>query len=134
MGLTVPLLPSWLRWLGAVCVAAALLAASSLPGASLPSAASWDAPLHLLGYGGLTTSLAYATAAGERRLSRRILLVVTTAVLFGAGMELLQLTISGRRFSSVDLLANGIGALLACVWFPLEARIEYSGREDGQLG
>jgi VanZ family protein len=134
MALTVPLLPSWLRWLGAVSVAGALLAASSLPGTSLPTAPSSDLSLHVLGYGGLTLSLVYATAAGGCRLPGRVLVVVTSAVLFGLGMELLQLTVPGRRFSSLDLLANGIGTLVACLWFQLEKVVEYDCRESGQLG
>jgi len=137
MRVAVPLLPSAFRWLGAGLIAGALVYFSLLtppPVAPPEPAPLWDKKLHLAGYAILTLSLAYATAASELRSPRRVLLVLVSAVLLGAGIELLQGRLPDRYFSYGDMIANAIGAVLASVWFLLETRFEYVRSIDEWLG
>ncbi|MDL0128071.1 MULTISPECIES: VanZ family protein [Halobacterium] len=123
-----PLVPKWLRYLGAATVAGVLLYYSVLsppPVAPPRPDPLWDKKLHLLGYLCLGLALAYATAHRRDTILTRIAVVLVLAVGYGLLIEGLQATQPGRHPSLNDALANTIGALLASAWFVVERGVRY---------
>ena len=125
-----PLLPRRLRWFGVLLVAIVLVYFSLLvtPPSAPPDqtlGSFWDKKLHFLGYAVFGLSLTYATAMNRASRSRRVVLSIGVAVLFGVLIELLQGPIPNRYFSYADMLANALGAFLATGWFLVESRLEY---------
>lgn len=131
----IPLVPRWSRWLLVGIATAGILYFSVITTPSAPSGAGpfWDKKLHFLAYGGLTLAYAYATAQYRHRPVRRAVGVLGIVILFGVFVEVLQGIVPVRQFSIGDLLANSIGALLASVWFFIEARIPYRKVEPSVL-
>lgn len=132
MPLSLPLLPRWIRYLG-VGVVLGLLGYFSLAGTvSAPSGAGslWDKRLHLIAYAGLTLSLGYATVEYRRHRMLRVLGVIGFALVVGAGIEFAQSYIATRQASSLDMIANAIGVLLASLWFLIEPHIRYLDVEE----
>ena len=124
----VPLVPRWLRYLGAIAVAGALFYFSVLsapPVAPPDPGPFWDKQLHFLSYGGFTLALAYATTHLKEKAQKRILLVVSIAIAYGLVLELLQGLQPQRYLSIADALANVVGTLLASLWFGIESRVRY---------
>lgn len=130
-----PLVPRWLRYLGAVGVAGFLLYYSVLSRAPVqPSSPDplWDKKLHVIGYLGLGLALAYATAHLRDTIRKRTAVVLVLAVGYGLLIEGLQGTQPGRYASLGDALANVIGALLASTWFLVERRLQYVRPTEGE--
>lgn len=127
MRLRFPLLPTAVRWLGVIAVAAVIVYFSLLTTAPAPPEAGpfWDKRLHFAGYAAFALALAYATATSRLDRHRRVLLVLAIAVLFGVAIEVLQAPLPERYFSYGDMLANALGAVLASAWFLVERRLEY---------
>lgn len=125
-----PLLPYHLRWLAAFAVATTLVYFSLVPPppsgpSGPPVGADIDKQLHLAGYAILGLSLIYATASSRLDGPTRVVFTLGAAVLLGVTIELLQGPLPDRYFSYADVLANGIGVLLAGAWFLVESRLEY---------
>ncbi|WP_336337674.1 VanZ family protein [Haloarcula brevis] len=124
------------RYLPAVGFALLLLGTSLLP---VPEGASEQVPalfgialdkwVHALSYGVLTALLAWARRARSVPL---VAALAAVAVCYGAGIELLQGLVPSRGLSGADLLANGIGAVLAGVlWLALaHADTAWGGTES----
>ena len=122
-----PLFPYSIRWLGVLGIAGVLVYFSLLTTVSAPPGQGplWDKKLHLAGYAALGLSLIYATATSQENPTHRALLAVGAAVAFGVIIEILQAPLPARYFSTADMLANTLGALLASGWIVVETRIEY---------
>ena len=126
--LPIPLVPRWLRYLGAGAVAGVLLYFSVLsapPVAPPDPGPFWDKQLHFLSYGGFTLALAYATTHLRETIRKRMLLVLSIAIAYGVLLELLQGLQPQRYLSLGDALANVVGTLLASLWFGIESRVRY---------
>jgi VanZ family protein len=127
--LELPLLPRWARYLAVGIVFTAVTIGSvteRVPSSSLGGFGPfWDKYLHFLAYAALATILAYATVHWRDHQYRRAGIVIFVAVGYGLLMELVQGPLPSRRFSAVDALVNGLGALMVSVWFLLERTIRY---------
>lgn len=123
--LPVPLLPRLARWAGVLVVAAVIFYFSVLDAVKGGEVPLWDKQLHFVAYAGLTVAAAYATAVWRRTAPRRAVVVLLAVLGYGLGIELIQGTLPGRDYSSVDLLANAIGVALGSVWFVVESYVVY---------
>ncbi len=83
--------------------------------------------LHLLAYGGLTGLVLLAIRSPDRSA---VFLAVGVSVSFGAGMELVQLTLPHRTFSLTDIAVNAAAALFAgwCWYAAARLRTRYSSQ------
>jgi hypothetical protein len=84
---------------------------------------------HFIAYGAFAYGLAYATDHWGLSLQSRGLLVVTTVVLFGLGIELIQ-PFAQRTFAVNDIAANTLGAALVLPWFLVRPVIEVRPLSD----
>ncbi|GCF13205.1 hypothetical protein Harman_11400 [Haloarcula mannanilytica] len=105
------------RYLPAVGFSLLLLGTSLLPVPEGPSeqlpvllGVSLDKWVHAASYGALTALLAWARRA---RGWVTVAALAAVAVLYGAGVELLQALVPSRGTSGADFLANTVGAVLA---------------------
>ena len=84
----------------------------------LPSVLGWDKLLHVVAYGLLSILLAQAFLCPPFSMNKPWLWAWTTAVVYGAFLEVLQLlSQTGRTAEWLDLFADAIGAFLGCVVF-----------------
>lgn len=114
--------PSRTRWLVVALVAGAILVVSVIPipgsvpddGGGIPTSVRF----HFLGYAALAAALALALAPPVRRSNSELEAIggpFLGASGYGAVMELLQLGLSYRTFSPLDMAINASGALLATI-------------------
>jgi VanZ family protein len=120
-----PMFPKWLRYAGAVGCALLILYASVIePGEGVPRTlfgVGVTVYLHVIAYGVLTATIGYAMRSADRRT---LLVAVTIATLYGAGIELLQGTIPYRTMAATDVLINAIGAVCgAGLWWAIAPRV-----------
>lgn len=123
-GLPVPLLPIWLRW-GAVGAVCALIFYGSL--VTVPETVVDDAQpelidlnywRHLVAYGVLALSLAYASDDWEFGRWTHAVVVIGMAAGYGIVMEIGQVFVPHRTdFMLIDVVVNTIGASVVLVWF-----------------
>jgi len=71
--------------------------------------------LHLLAYGGLAGTVAYALHEHPRPDWQHVLLVVVVVAIYGIGIELLQSTLADRQADLADAGVNTLGAGLAAI-------------------
>lgn len=123
----IPLLPPWGRWLGVIAVAGVIFYFSIVIIPPEPSEPGpfWDKKLHFAAYAGFALALAYATVPYRTMPYKRVTIVIGAAIAYGIGIELLQLGLVNRYFSSTDLIANTIGTLLVSIWFGVERWVRY---------
>ena len=111
--------PSLLIRLCALALWAATLAYLSLASNVRPPSGplGWDKLHHFSAYAVLAALLLFVLSA-QRALSGRILFAAwLTCFGYGLLLELLQWAMAaGRCFELADLFANGLGALLACLF------------------
>ncbi|MEM8583621.1 MAG: VanZ family protein [Bacteroidota bacterium] len=107
------------QWLAALGWALILLIASTLPKGNLPKMTFWtdlvspDKAAHALFYGVFAVLLSWLLRPMVKRADWWAFLLATA---YGASMEVLQAWMAkGRAFELADMLANGLGALLAIV-------------------
>jgi len=110
--MTLRMLASGLFWLCMVVISWLVIA----PQEELPSVKLWDKAAHTLAFAALTLlcAIAYRQRVGLVRIS---LLLFT----FGLTIEMVQYLLPYRQFSLLDMLANGLGILVA---LPLIVPIE----------
>ena len=89
-----------------------------LPGSYLPTI-SWDfisidKPVHIIMFGFLTFLALLNSNFGEKRIFRKwpVILSLSSAVLYGYIIELLQSFIPGRSYDYADLSADCVGTLV----------------------
>jgi len=103
------------RWVLVSFYAAGIIAVSSIPGGDLPQLGIGDKLLHALAFGGLAVLVCRALRLHNPTWSPRR--VVGTGVLavivYGGFDEGYQTFVSERRSELSDLMADGMGALLA---------------------
>ena len=104
-----------LRWTLAFLYAAGLFVVSSIPGNDLPQLKIGDKLLHALAFGGLAVLICRALRAQKPAWSQRTVVVlgVLAAVAYGCFDESYQSFVSERRAELSDVVADGVGALLA---------------------
>jgi VanZ family protein len=117
---TIPTVPTPLRVFGVVACAIVILAASVADpsGSGVPRTLfgiGITVYLHFIAYAGLAGAIGHAVLSADRRA---LLLAVIIATLYGAGIELLQGTLSHRTMAAGDGAINAVGAALgaACWW------------------
>lgn len=120
--LRLPLIPRWLRVTATITVALVILIYSirDPPGSGtirmgpfgLLPYTMW---LHLLAYGGLAGTVAYALHEHPRPDWQHVLLVVVVVAVYGIGIELLQSTLADRQADLADAGVNTLGAGLAAI-------------------
>lgn len=89
----------------------------------LPGVLGWDKLLHAGAYGLLALLVAQAFLCWSVSLERALSLTLIVVITYGTLLEILQmLAQTGRVFEWFDILADGIGAFLACVIFRQAAR------------
>ncbi|WP_144924261.1 VanZ family protein [Halorubrum salsamenti] len=128
-----PLVPRSLRWGVVLAVAATILYFSVFtpPGSGVIrrgpfGVLAYSTWLHGLAYAGLAVTLAYAFQDRPWRDRSVLGVVFLIAVGYGAGIELLQLTLDARTASGGDLLVNAVGAAVAAVcWRVLTRRVRF---------
>jgi len=112
------------RWLPVALVAIGLLVAAIVPtGPSEPTmlfGVGLDKYLHAVGYGLLAGTL--AGTLRRRPTPATMALVVGVTVCYGLGTELLQFPLASRSFSRQDIVADGVGAVLAVGLWSLSRR------------
>lgn len=70
--------------------------------------------LHLIAYGGFAGAIGYALLAADRQT---LAVAVAIAMLYGIFIEILQGFIPYRTMDTLDVLVNGVGALVgAALW------------------
>jgi len=74
-----------------------------------------DKWLHAVGYGVLAGTIALALR--RRPTAGRLALVVGLTVGYGIAIELVQLPLSYRSASLLDVVADGVGAVVAAVLY-----------------
>lgn len=143
MGVVLPLLPRWIRWLGFLTVAGVLFYASIMvepaevvaeeddPFGMLADVIGFGADhwRHFLAYGVLAYSLAYATdhwpyeewTYGRLTMAAFVVLVCTA---YGAAIEVGQAFVPYRFYELSDILANSLGAVLVLPWYYVRPRLE----------
>jgi len=107
-------------WGPALAVAGAIVALSSVPGdrLELPLFPHADKLAHLAVYGLLGLLVLRALARTTRlALATRAFVTVVLVTVFGVTDELHQVFVPGRSAEVLDVVADGAGALLACVVF-----------------
>jgi len=132
MRVRVPLVPAVFRWSGVAAVAGVLFYVSVLTvppetavDTARPSVVPLDKWRHFLGYAGLGGALAYATADWKLEPRWAILLVVGTVVVYGIGIEGVQVFLPARHFSLGDAYANALGGLLVAPWFAIRPHLAF---------
>ena len=84
----------------------------------LPGLLGWDKLLHAGAYGLLSLLLAQAFLCPPFSMNKPWWLAGTTAVVYGALLEILQLlSHTGRTAEWLDLFADALGAFFCCVVF-----------------
>ena len=103
------------RWALVALYAAGIIAVSSIPGDDLPQLGISDKLLHALAFGGLAVLTCRALRLHNPTWSpRRVVgFGVLAVVVYGGFDEGYQTFVSGRRSELADVMADGIGALLA---------------------
>lgn len=103
------------RWALVILYAAAMFVVSSIPGNDLPRLKMSDKLVHALAFGGLTLLICQALGLQKPAWSQRAVAVlgVLATVAYGCFDEGHQSFISGRRAELADVVADGVGALLA---------------------
>ena len=103
------------RWALVTLYAAGIIAVSSIPGDDLPRLGMGDKLLHALAYGGLAVFVCRALRLQNPTWSpRRVVGIgVLAAVVYGCFDEGYQTFVNERRSELSDVMADGIGALLA---------------------
>ena len=124
-----PLVPRWLRWAAVALVALTILAYSIVPPPGsgtfqtgpfgLLGLSTW---LHLLAYAGLAATLSYTLHDSPRPDWQVLAIVFVAAASYGAGVELVQSTLSARTAAYDDVLVNALGAGVAVASWRLVGR------------
>ncbi|WP_225335095.1 VanZ family protein [Halomicrobium urmianum] len=126
-----PLLPTWVRWLGVAVVAGVIFYLSVLttppaePIARPFSFIPLDKWRHFLAYAAFGGSLGYATADWDWSTRHLAALVLGATVLYGVGIEVWQSFVPRRYMSLGDAYANALGAVVASPWFIVRERAEF---------
>lgn len=128
-----PVVERWIRWLVVALVGVGILWASVTRPTGVRDVlgplgiVGLDKWLHGLAYAVLAVALAYALA--EWDATAAALAVFGTAMAFGLGVEVPQATVPYRDFSWLDLVANGIGAVVVAVaWRAVAPRLSLRRR------
>lgn len=103
------------RWVLAALYAAGITAVSSIPGNDLPQLGIGDNLIHALAFGGLAVLICRALILQHPTWSpRRVVGIgVLAVVVYGGFDEGYQAFVSERRSELSDVIADGIGALVA---------------------
>lgn len=131
MQVRLPLLPRELRWLGVVAIAAVIFYGSILavPPETIIDTRFEVIPLdkwrHFVAYATLGVALAYATADWDISPRLGAGLVLGTVILYGLGIEVVQLFLPQRYFSLGDAYANALGGVLVTPWYLIEPHIDF---------
>ena len=115
---SLPVAPRWLRQVGVVACAAAILVASAVDPGDGPASTLFGLEtavyLHFLAYAGLAAAVGYARLTADRRT---LVVAAVAATLYGAAVELLQGALSYRTMSLLDVAVNAGGAAAgALLW------------------
>ena len=112
-----------MRWALAIFYAAGIFVVSSIPGNDLPPLETSDKMVHALVFGGLAVLLCRALSRHNPAWSRQAVAVLggLATVAYGCFDEVHQGFVSGRRSELSDVVADGIGALLAAWGWRLAA-------------
>ncbi len=119
------------RWLP-LAVALVILVASLVPGGGGGGAigpVGVDKLLHVVGYAVLAGTSLWALC--DRRLGATLAVVVLVTG-YGGVVELLQGPVPGRAVSLLDLVADGVGAVLGVVGWWLVGRPHSTGGPTGE--
>ncbi|MEF8779852.1 MAG: VanZ family protein [Haloferacaceae archaeon] len=118
--LRLPLFPRWIRLSLVAAVMGLILYYSVIP---VPGSGTFRTGpfgvlglskwLHLLAYGGLAATLAYAFHDSSRPTWQILAVVFLIAVGYGAGVEVVQAAVPDRTYSPRDMLVNATGAAMA---------------------
>ena len=103
------------RWTLVVLYAAGIFAVSSIPGDDLPPLGTSDKLLHAFVFGGLAVLICRVLRLQNPTWSRQAVVVlgVLATIAYGCFDEGRQSFVSGRRAEWSDVVADGVGALLA---------------------
>lgn len=103
------------RWTLVILYAAAISVVSSIPGNDLPRLKTSDKLVHALAFGGLALLICRALRLQKPAWSQRAVAVlgVLATIAYGCFDEGYQSFVSGRRAELADVVADGVGALLA---------------------
>ena len=103
------------RWALVALYATGIIAVSSIPGDDLPQLGIGDKLLHALAFGGLAVLVCRALRLQNPTWSPRHVVGfgVLAVVVYGGFDEGYQAFVSGRRSELADVMADGMGALLA---------------------
>jgi len=113
-----------------IAVMGILFGLSQLPGSAvdLPLQHGFDKVAHALVYAVLAATVIYGRHAPGRYVLGSAIITLVVCVLYGLTDEFHQAFVPGRDPSGFDLLADGIGALLAtAIWLAWR-----HGKEGGQ--
>lgn len=104
-----------LRWTLVILYAAGMFVVSSTPGNDLPRLKMSDKLVHALAFGGLALLICRALRLQKPAWSQPTVAVlgVLATVAYGCFDEGHQSFVSGRRAELADVVADGVGALLA---------------------
>lgn len=142
-GLPVPLLPMWLRWggVGAVCALifyGSIVVVPATPVDDIqPELIELNYWRHLVAYGVLALSLAYASDDWALGRWRHALVVIGLAAGYGIAMEIGQAFVPHRTdFMLIDVFVNTIGASVVVVWFAMRPYVSLLSIEEwwGSVG
>jgi VanZ family protein len=102
--------------------------ASHQPGdsLSLPQLPGFDKLAHMISYGVLAMAVFFAWSEQQKNSKSRVVMLATWmfCLLYGISDEFHQSFIPGRTVSVYDLLADGVGAAMACAfWAKYRKRI-----------
>ncbi|MCP4343614.1 MAG: hypothetical protein GY799_33240 [Desulfobulbaceae bacterium] len=93
---------------------------------SLPQLPGFDKLAHMISYGVLAIAVFFAWSEQQKNSKSRAVMLATWVfcLLYGISDEFHQSYIPGRTASVYDLLADGVGAAMACAfWANLRKRI-----------
>ena len=128
---SLPAAPRSLRYAGAIACALVILSASvTEPGDGVPRTLfgiGFTVYLHLVAYAGFTGAIGYALLSADRRA---LVVAAGLATLYGAGIELLQGTVSYRTMAALDVGINAVGAAVGAVLWRLTAPIFGADRAE----
>lgn len=97
----------------------------------------WDKLLHAGAYGLLSLLIAQALLYLHRSIKQAWWQAAVLSILFGALLEILQLSAqTGRRGEWLDLFADAVGAFFCCVIFRhvIKRRCSHEENKDGGHG
>ena len=128
----------FLRYVSAILIMAVLFHMSSKPGTDLPSLFyGSDKILHTIAYAALGCSFSFwfKPALWKKFPIRIALVVFLLTVLYGVSDEFHQSFTPGRFVSGYDLIADGIGAILAIVAYRYYLKVVFfkSPKDDFSL-